>query len=244
VAANALNNASTCDSCEASSFVTAMFDRLRKALAPSGGPVTHREIARWAASHRLSIAPQATDGHFELGGELEGRPWRLACGAPTRDYVRGLELRGRADVGADPDAVVMVINRPLKEALEDSAYSALTDTLQTTVDASLPEEMRWLAMYEEMVWPELPTLFRQHFAIVADGIEHAQRWVHAPLVLPLLSLVEGEGGAARAESPLVLMLMHGKVDLRMEHTRRSAVEVEQAVEVLRAATQGALRLLL
>ena len=218
-----------------------MFDRLRKALAPSGGPVTHKEVARWAASQQLAIVPQATEGHFDLGGDVGGHPWRLECGASTRDYVRGLELRGRAEVGADPDAAVMVLNRPLQEALEGNAYSAITDTLQTTVDPHLPEEMRWLAMYEEVAWPGLPASFRRHFAVVAERGETAQSWIHAPVVSQLLDVVEGEGGAVRAQSPLLLMLVRGKVNLRMEHTQRSLPEIAQATQILLTAAQAALQ---
>ncbi|WP_298213143.1 hypothetical protein [Acidovorax sp.] len=222
-----------------------MFDRLRKAFSPSGSPtaarpVSNQEVVRWAATQRLAIVPQAVEGHFDLGGDLNGHPWRLECGTPTRDYVRGLELRGRADVAADPDAAVMVLNRSLQEALEGNAYSAITDTMQTTVSDSLPEEMRWLAMYEEVTWPGLPTSFRQHFAVVAERIEPAQRWVLAPVVSQLLNIVEGEGGALRAQSPLLLMLVRGKVYLRMEHTQRSLPEIAQATQLLLAAAQGAL----
>jgi hypothetical protein len=222
-----------------------MFDRLRRAFTPTRGaaarPVTNKEVARWAASQQIAIVPQATEGHFDLGGDVAGHPWRLECGAPTRDYVRGLELRGRADVGADPDAAVMVLNRSLLEALEGTAYNAITDTLQTTVSASLPEEIRWLAMYEEMAWPGLPASFRRHFAVVAERIEMAQRWVHAPVVSQLLNILEGEHSAARAQSPLVLMLVRGKVYLRMEHTQRSLPEIAQATQMLWMAAQSALQ---
>ena len=244
--ANAHNNARTRDYGGAPCSEPAMFDRLRKALHSSGGssagkPVSNQEVVRWAGTQRLAIVAQATEGHFDLGGELNGHPWRLECGASTREYVRGLELRGRADVGADPDAAVMVLNRPLQEALEGNAYSAITDTLQTTVNASMPEEMRWLAMFEEVAWPELPISFRRHFAVVAEHIETAQRWIHAPVVSQLLNILEGEGGAARAESPLLLMLVRGKVYLRMEHTHRSLPEIAQATQLLHAAAQGALQ---
>ena len=222
-----------------------MFDRLRKALHLPGSPnaarpVSNQEVVRWAATQRLAVVPQAVDGHFDLGGDLNGHPWRLECGNPTRDYVRGLELRGRADLGVDPDAAVMVLNRPLQESLEGNAYNAITDTLQTTVNASLPEEMRWLAMFEEVTWPGLPASFRRHFAVVAERIETAQRWIHAPVVSQLLNIVEGEGGAVRAQSPLLLMLVRGKVYLRMEHTQRSLTEIAQATQLLLAAAQGAL----
>ncbi|MBL7088533.1 MAG: hypothetical protein ISS20_06920 [Acidovorax sp.] len=223
-----------------------MLDRLRKALHLSGGatatrPVSNQEVVRWAATQRLAIVPQSVEGHFDLGGDLGARPWRLECGNPTRDYVHGLELRGRADLGVDPDAAVMVLNRPLQESLEGNAYNAITDTLQTTVNASLPEEMRWLAMYEEVAWPGLPASFRKHFAVVAERMETAQRWIHAPVVSQLLNIVEGEGGEVRAQSPLLLMLVRGKVYLRMEHTQRSLKEIAQATQLLLAAAQGALQ---
>ena len=46
------------------------------------------------------------------------------------------------------------MNRPLKESLEKQAYQIYTDQLQTSVDPNLPEEMRWLAMYDEVGWEE------------------------------------------------------------------------------------------
>ena len=136
-----------------------MFDRLRKAFATPAGlgttpsttgqPVSNQDVARWAAQQRIAMVAHAQDGHFDLGGDL-GNPARLESGPPTRPYVQGLELRGRADVGADPDAAVMVLNRPLREALERHVYSSITDSLRTSADAHMPEEMRWLAMYEEV----------------------------------------------------------------------------------------------
>ena len=144
-------------------------------------------------------------------------------------------------MGADPDAAVMVLNRPLQDALEGTAYTAITDTLQTTVDSSLPEEMRWMAMYEEMAWPGLPASFRQHFAVVAERQEMAQRWIHAPVVSQLLNAVEGEGGAERAHTPMVLMLVRGRVYLRMEHSQRSLAEVAHATQLLLVAAQAALQ---
>ncbi len=225
-----------------------MFDRLRKALANSssqgldlGRPATNRDVARWAAKQQLAIVTHSAEGHFDLGGDIHGHPWRLECGTPTRDYVQGLELRGRADVGADLDAAVMVINRPLQETLEKKAYSAITDTLQTAVSSDLPEEMRWLSMYEEVAWPGLPASFRAHFMVVAERVEHAQRWIHAPVVSQLLNAVEGEGGAERAQSPLVLMLARGRVYLRLEHTQRSLAEIAHARQLLLVAGQAALQ---
>lgn len=223
-----------------------LFKRLRNAFrfgsrhSPSLRGVTNAEVARWAAVQQVAIVPQAKDGHFDLGGDLHGRPWRLECGPAARDYVQGLELRGRADMNADPDAAVMVLNRALLESLEGLAYEAITDTLQTTVNEDLPEEIRWLAMYEEVSWPGLPASFRQHFAVVAEHAETAQRWVQAPLVSQLLDIAESEGADhERALSPVLLMLVRGKVYLRMEHTRRTLAEVAYATHALLVAAQSA-----
>ena len=60
---------------------------------------------------------------------------------------------------------LFIINRPLKEDLEKRAYEMYTDTLQTTVDPSLPKEMRWLAMYPETGWQSLPPEFLKRYAV-------------------------------------------------------------------------------
>lgn len=226
-----------------------MFDRIRQAFAGTAadadstlghaGPVTGAQLARWIAEQGLHSVPQPVEGHFDVGGEILGRPWRLEGSTSTRDYILGLELRGRADVDADPDAAVLVLNRPLRDALERHAYNAITDSLQTSVDARLPEEMRWLSMFDEVSWPELPGSFRRHFAVVAERIEHAERWIHAHLVSELLNAVEGEQGALRSETPMVLMLARGRVYLRTEHTRRSLSEIVHARSVLLTAAQAA-----
>ena len=47
---------------------------------------------------------------------------------------------------------MLVLKRPLKDTLERRTYKVFTDSLQTTADPSLAEEMRWLAMYPEAGW--------------------------------------------------------------------------------------------
>lgn len=218
-----------------------MFDRIRKARSPSApegnGPLmaTPDMLARWATVNRMHYAAVPPDGGFRLSGEQDGRAWHVECGASTRSYLDGMELRGRADAGADADAAVMVLTRPLREALESQAYEAITDGVQTTVDNSLPEELRWLSMYEEMSWPGLPASFRHRFSVVADRLEDAQRWVHAPLVSMLLDGVEQSEGEGAPELPLLLMLVRGHVYLRRAYRTPTVAAVDHACALLRLA---------
>ena len=132
-----------------------MFDRIRKALARDAAAASApaeattspslSPVSEWAATQGLGFS-QTGQASFGLDGHVRGRPWRLEVGRPSRKYIQGEELRVRAELGVDPDVVVLLMNRPLKALLEKQAYSMYTDGLQTSVNASLPEEMRWLAV--------------------------------------------------------------------------------------------------
>ena len=169
-----------------------MFEGLRNAWARrSWSDAQSAPLKAWAQAQGMGFTPQA-GGSYAMKGEWHRQAVRIDCTAPSRPFIQGLELNGRVDLGMSMPGNVVVLNRALKHRLETWAselYAQYTDTLQTTVDSSLPEEMRWLAMYEEMVWPGLPASFREHFAVVAERIEFAQRWIHAPVVSQLLNAV-------------------------------------------------------
>jgi len=153
-----------------------MFERLRSVFtrgatsAADRSTATATQLSQWAKGQGWSFAFQGEPAQFHLGGVAAGQPWRMESGAPARDYIHGTELRARADLRVAPEVALMVISRSLKEELEGRVYGAITDTMQTAVDDSLPQEMRWLAIYEELRWPELPTSFSRLFAVV--GAEH------------------------------------------------------------------------
>jgi hypothetical protein len=135
----------------------------------------------------LGLAFEGEPDRFVLQGRwsstLAARKWR-----PTRDYIQGTELRVRAELALSPDAHVMVINRALKEELEGRVYGAITDSLQTTVNQSLPQEMRWLSIYEELRWPQMPASFLRAFAVVGEDLDTARHWVNAALVSQLMRI--------------------------------------------------------
>src|SRR4051812_26546033 len=172
-----------------------MFDRIRKvfqreprdrdgesvsSLSPNG------QVSEWAASRGMSFSTGTLGHTVSMHGKVGGHVWRMELGKPTRDYITGEELRARAELGVFDDVGAMIINRPLKDALERRAYSMITDTLQTTADPRLPEEMRWLAMYDEIGWEGLPEPFWATYAVLADQREHALAWVDDALADLLL----------------------------------------------------------
>ena len=201
-----------------------MFDRLRKAFSRESRPAAEKRdasgastlapVSQWATSQGLAFATPPHGGGFLLEGQVAGKPLRLEVGRTSRKYIQGEELRGRAELGIDPDVLVVLMNRPLKESLEKQAYALYTDTLQTSVDPNLPEEMRLLAMHEEVGWDTMPRIFWSRYAIVADDRDHAQAWVDPGLARQLL---EWPAPAPQLELPFMLLLLRGKAYLRMQH---------------------------
>ena len=93
---------------------------------------------------------------------------------------------------------VLIPNRPLKEALEKRAHEMYTDTLQTTEDPGLPEEMRWLAIYDEAGWGSLPPEFWVRYAVLAEKREQALAWLDPHLAGLLMNWPEP---ASTSKSP-------------------------------------------
>ena len=226
-----------------------MFERIRKALSrdakgrtkPSASQPPHGAqgpVSEWAASRGMSFSSAPLSGAVSMQGKVGGRPWRMELGRSTRDYIPGEELRARAELGIHDDIAAMVISRSLKDALERRAYSMITDTLQTTASPNLPEEMRWLAMYDEVGWESADEAFWQRFAVLADCREHAPAWVDAGLIELLL---EAPQPGPQSQVPFLLVLLRGKCYLRTQYLPARTATLEYAATVFTAACQRALQ---
>ena len=231
-----------------------MFDRLKrifggKASAASSSAITGPErqrIHQWALQQGYSFSEHPAKGRsepspgfqFGLGSKIHGKRWRIECGSPDRDFIKGLALRGRMDIGAVQAASIVIMNRPLKVALEKRAYALYTDSVQTAVDPSLPEEMRWLAALPEVAWKGPPTTLFDDYAVLAARREHATAWVDEALAESLLAW---QAQGARLNIPFVLMLMRGKCYLRMQYAKGDLSTLQQMVEVFAAASESGLR---
>ncbi|MRD45698.1 hypothetical protein GHT07_00270 [Caenimonas koreensis DSM 17982] len=173
-----------------------------------------------------------------LEGRVGGKAWRMQLGRPTRNYILGEELRARAELNVRDEVAVLVMNRPLKEALEKKAYSIYTDQMQTSVDASLPEEMRWLAMFEEVGWEGPSEAFWDRFAVLTDRRENAVAWVDDKLAE---LMVAWPAPAPSAEVPFMVLLLRGKGYLRMEYSPADLSTLRHASRIFTACCESALK---
>ena len=226
-----------------------MFDRIKKALArtapeparPGGEPreplAADDRVSEWAVTQGLSFSADRT-GTVTMEGKVQGRRWRLERGRPTRDYVVGHELRGRAELALHEDVAAMVMNRSLKEALESRAFEQSTDQLQTAIDSSLPQEVRWLAMFDEFAWEGPPAAFWDRYAVVAERRETAQGWIDPALAQLLL---DWPAPGPSTEVPFTLLLLRGRAYLRMEYRPANLPTLQHAALVFTSACESALR---
>lgn len=227
-----------------------MFDKLKKAFSrdtgkaaaadegpPSQSSQLQYTVSQWAAAHGFAVQIQGGGNTVKMQGKVHGKPWQMEAGKPTRNYILGQELRARAEIGVNEDAAVLVINRPLKESLEAKAYSMITDDLQTTADPNLPEEMRWLAMYDEVGWDSLPMEFWERYSVLADQRSHALGWIDPQLAEMMLDWPDP--GPSK-EVPFMLLILRGKAYLRMEYQPADAATLEHAAQIFTSACEAAI----
>jgi hypothetical protein len=226
-----------------------MFDKLRKAfsrdlrqdeVATTAAPSSDAgagPVSEWAATQGLTFSGRSGNATFSLKGHVGGKTWRMEVGRPSRNYVQGEELRGRAELGVDSNVAVLLMNRPLKAMLEKQAYSLYTDGLQTSLNEHLPEEMRWLAVYEEMGWESAPGLFWQRYSVLADRRDHALAWLDSALIRQIL---EWPAPAPAATIPFMLMMLRGKAYMRMQHDPTNTATLQHATEIFSSACESAL----
>lgn len=222
-----------------------MFERIKKAFgkgasqppADASSQMPHGPVSEWAGTQGFAFSVDAEGQGVILEGKLGGKPWRLQLGRPTRNYIEGEEVRARAELGIPDNVAILVMNRPLKEKLEGRAYQIYTDDLQTSVKSTLPEEMRWLAMFQEVGWDSLPPAFWERYGVLTDTREHALAWLDAPLANLLMNW---QLPATTAEVPFMVLLLNGKAYLRMEYTPADLLTLQHAALIFTSACESAL----
>lgn len=205
-----------------------MLARLKNTLAPHNWLRSRSApMARWAQDHALDFTA-LPGGACNLAGSWQGRPVRIQCQAPTRPFIKGMELLARADLGLRPSGQVVVMNRALKDVLEAESralYSKYTDDLQTMAGV-VPEEVRWLSMYRDAGWVGPDRRFWSRYAALTDVPELARRWIDSETEQRLMDWP----AAVMADRPMMFMWQRGKTYLRMQIDRNG--DTDTAVHAL------------
>jgi hypothetical protein len=168
-------------------------------------------IQKFAKAKKLVFAERPGQRGYTLDGQVQGKAYKIERGSPSRQYVQGVELRARCDLGVSPHAVLMLVNRHLKKSLDENTYSAFTDTMETMVNTNLPEEVMWMTMYGEVGWQDLGERFISDYCILAEDKHHARAMVDAHLVKALT-----QWPVHSLTRPVIFMLMRGRLYMRMQ----------------------------
>ena len=216
-----------------------MFERLKKVFsqpdATTMQPVVPDPVSEWAGTKGIAFTGMGEGKGFVLAGKIGNKSWKIECGESTRDYILGDELRAKADLKLNDDVAILIMNRPLKEALENRAYEIYTDTLHTTKDPSLPEEMRWLAMYPEVSWNSFPPEFWRRYSVLAEKRGQALTWLDPHLEQLLTNWPEP---GPNEQVPFILMILRGKAYLRMQYIPADVPTLEHAVQIFTYACES------
>jgi hypothetical protein len=131
---------------------------------------------------------------------------------------------------------MLLLARPLMDALERKTFEEFTDNVQTQIGTKAPEEMRWLVMFPKVNLATLKSL-RTHFGAVASSPDAGLAWLTGPLTN---ALEQAARGFLRDEPPFVLMTLRGRAYLRMQLATPDAADIAAALALFETAVTRAL----
>ncbi len=136
----------------------------------------------------------------------------MEWGPPQRAYIEGRELRLRIELGLPGEMQMLVMTRALMEQLERQTYDKFVEDMQTQIDTSSPEEVRWLVMFPKVGLGASKTL-RASFGAVAAAAAMGALWLDGALAQELDQV---GAGCLAAQPPFVLMTLRGRLYLRVQ----------------------------
>ena len=161
-----------------------MFDALKRLIDPDHvDSEDARVLLAWAKAegHAFKhVKDKAGGGHVVESAA----GWRAEWGSSQRPYIIGKELRFRGDTGVPGDVQLILVSKVLAHTLESDVFSRFTNAMQTQIDNTLPDEMRWLAMHPHVRLPEGTALSRR-FSLFANAEPVMAHWLDADTVQAL-----------------------------------------------------------
>lgn len=214
-----------------------MLESLKRLFSRRGNERDLSEVEAWAKRRGYGFKRVRGEDGFVVDGLLEGKPWRVEWGAPQRAYIEGHELRLRMELDLPGDAQMLVLSRPLMDALERKTFEEFTDNVQTQIGTKTPEEMRWLVMFPKVNLTNLKPL-RSRFGAVASVPAAGLSWIEGPLA-NMLEVAANDW--LHDEKPLVLMTLRGRAYLRTQLDSPEPKAVAAALALFETAVAQAMR---
>ncbi|HEY9066930.1 MAG TPA: hypothetical protein VIO33_18245 [Burkholderiaceae bacterium] len=215
-----------------------MLESFKRLFGKQGHERDYAAVAEWAERRAYGFKRVRGEDGFVIDGVLDGKPWRLEWGAPQRDYIYGRELRLRMELALPPDMQMLLLSRPLMDALERRTYELFTDSVQTQIGTATPEEMRWLVMFPKLTLGALKML-RGRFGGVASAPAVGLAWIEGPLANQLEAQL---GELLNGDPAFVLMTLRGRVYLRLQLVSPTPQAIAAAIALFETAVAQALRL--
>ncbi len=215
-----------------------MLDAFTRLMSRHGADPEWADVMQWAKERQLVFKRvREGGGGFVLDGGLDSKPWRLEWGEPQRQYIQGHELRLRMELGLSPNLQMLLLSQPLAELLERATFESFTETTQTVIDSNTPEEMRWLVMFPKATW-QAPKAVRQAFLVVGSTAAEATSWVEGALAQ---QLEVASQRVLKDQPAFVLMVLRGRVYLRLQLEEPTAAVLGQVVALFETAVLQAVR---
>ncbi|MBU0916803.1 hypothetical protein [Aquabacterium parvum] len=208
-----------------------MFDAIKRMIgSTSAGDATDegQVLSAWAKAegHTFKRVKAKTGTGFVVEAP-EG--WRVEWGASQRSYIAGKELRFRCDTGVASDVQLIMLSRALSLVLETDVFSRFTNAMQTQIDNTLPDEMRWLAMHPRVPLNDHAALARR-LVVFSNAEAVARRWLDDSVLLPL---EEAAGNWWTDTLVMVLTINRGMLTLRMSGDKLQPLQLKLVGELYR-----------
>lgn len=214
-----------------------MLDSFKRWIAktPLGPETLH--LSLWAKDHGHTFKTVRDSRGCVIECAAGERTWRLEWGEPQRRYIPESELRLRQELSLSPDVQLMLISRKLADQLEADVFDRYTEAMQTQVDHTLPEEMRWLAMFPKVNFTGPAKALKPHLLLLCANPTLAEIWLKGELADALQAELQG---FLAGDPPFLIQMLRGRIYLRLGASHVTAEMLDGVNRVFEIAARRAL----
>jgi hypothetical protein len=211
-----------------------MLDSIKQWVSEHATSAPWADVGRFAQRQKMVFKRRPDDVGFCIENRQNDLLWRLDFGPPQRQYIQGFELSMRMRLSVGTDLQMMVLSKNLFETLENLAFECFTETTQTIIESTTPEEMRWLVIFPSVAYVAHESVQAQ-FQLVGSSPLEAAYWMEGSLAQTLRSKRLDD------PNPFMLMVLGDRIYLRMQLEEANELAIRQAVMIFEVAAAQAVQ---